>query len=156
MNINMLLKLEPLLEELDNLACRTIDVEKLVKYVVENELDFKDSQSLVDALDKEFLGQFPLILQKIILEEAVVPLEIPVQIQKKKYRVNGEVWMIHQNDADPFPSSPHAHNYDRNLSLHLGNAKLFRKREFVGNANWKNFLALRSKVINVDLPPLEK
>ena len=156
MNIKILLKLQPLLEELDNLACRTIDVEKLVKYVSENELDFENSQSLFDALGKEFLGQFPLILQKIIVEQAVVPHDIPVQILKKKYRINGEVWIIHQNDADPFPSSPHAHNYDRNLSLHLGNAKLFRKREFVGNANWKNFLALRAKVINVELPPLEK
>ena len=99
--------------------------------------------------------QFPLILQKISVEESLVPSGIPVQVQKKKYRVKGEIWMIHKNDADPFPSSPHAHNCDTNLSLHLGNGKLFRKREFVGNANRKHFLALRALVVNVELPPLE-
>ena len=155
MNIKLLLKLQPLLEELDDLSCRAIEVEKLVKYVAENEVDFKDSQSLIDALDRNFLKQFPLILQKITLEESLVPVEFPVQIQKKKYRVKGEIWMIHKNDQDPFPSSPHAHNCDRNLSLHLGNGKLFRKREFFGNANRKHFLALRDLVSNVELPPLE-
>jgi len=28
---------------------------------------------------------------------------------EKDFKVSGEVWRIHKNDTDPFPSRPHAH-----------------------------------------------
>jgi hypothetical protein len=28
---------------------------------------------------------------------------------EKDYRVGGEVWRVHKNDPDPYPSRPHAH-----------------------------------------------
>jgi hypothetical protein len=50
---------------------------------------------------------------------------------QKDYRVGGEVWRVHKNDPDPFPSRPHAHCVGRadrfvGLKLHLGTAQLFR------------------------------
>lgn len=156
MNISVLLRIEPLLDDIKRLSSRAIDVAVLLKYIEENGIAFNDSKSLVDALDESFLHQFPLILQEISLEESLIPTEVPVQIQKKRYRVNGEIWEIHKSDVDPFPSSPHAHNYDKNLSLHLGNGRLYRKRNFVGMAKRKEFLALRDRVTCVELPPLEK
>ncbi|WP_156355709.1 hypothetical protein [Achromobacter sp. 2789STDY5608615] len=50
------------------------------------------------------------------------------------YRVGGEVWQVHKNDADPYPSRPHAHCISgparlRGCTLHLGTAELFRGRQ---------------------------
>jgi hypothetical protein len=46
------------------------------------------------------------------------------------YRVAGEVWRVHKNDADPFPSRPHAHCIGGakrfiGCKLHLGTAELY-------------------------------
>ena len=92
---------------------------------------------------------------KVISEETLIPSDVPILIEKKNYRVNGEVWVVHKNDIDPFPSSPHAHNYDQNLVMHLGNGRMYRQRNYVATAKRKQFLALRQKIDNVDLPPLE-
>jgi hypothetical protein len=49
---------------------------------------------------------------------------------EKDYRVGGEVWRVHKNDPDPYPSRPHAHcigGRQRFLGckLHLGTRQLF-------------------------------
>jgi hypothetical protein len=49
---------------------------------------------------------------------------------QKDYRVAGEVWRVHKNDPDPFPSRPHAHCIGGaarfiGLKLHLGTRQLF-------------------------------
>lgn len=49
---------------------------------------------------------------------------------QKDYRVGGEVWRVHKADADPFPSSPHAHCVGGaarfvGYKLHLGTAELY-------------------------------
>lgn len=47
---------------------------------------------------------------------------------EEDYRVGGEKWRVHLNDADPFPSKPHAHCIDgknKGMKLHLGTAQLF-------------------------------
>jgi hypothetical protein len=51
---------------------------------------------------------------------------------QKDYRVAGEVWRVHKNDPDPFPSRPHAHCVGGakrfiGLKLHLGTAQLFAR-----------------------------
>jgi len=53
------------------------------------------------------------------------------------YRVKGEVWRVHKSDADPYPSSPHAHCIAGakrfvGLTLHLGTAELFDGRKALG------------------------
>lgn len=53
------------------------------------------------------------------------------------YRVRGEVWRVHKGDSDPYPSNPHAHCIDGSTrfigcTLHLGTAKLYRKRDALG------------------------
>ncbi|SRR5258705_7871236 len=58
-------------------------------------------------------------------------------LMQKDYRVKGEVWRVHKGDADPYPSSPHAHcvgGADRfvGLKLHLGTAELYKGREPLG------------------------
>lgn len=56
---------------------------------------------------------------------------------EKDYRVKGEVWRVHLSDADPFPSTPHAHCVDGakrflGCTLHLGTRELYRKKEKLG------------------------
>lgn len=51
-------------------------------------------------------------------------------VMEKDYRVDGEIWRVHKNDPDPYPSRPHAHciaGADRYIGckLHLGTAELY-------------------------------
>lgn len=54
-------------------------------------------------------------------------------IVEKDYRVGGDVWRVHKNDADPYPSRPHAHciaGKERYVGckLHLGTRQLFTSK----------------------------
>lgn len=56
---------------------------------------------------------------------------------EKDFKVSGEVWRVHKNDADPFPSVPHAHcigGKDRFIgcTLHLGTGEVFKGRKSLG------------------------
>jgi hypothetical protein len=81
---------------------------------------------------------------------------------EKDYRVAGEVWRVHKNDADPFPSIPHAHCVGGakrfvGCTLHLGTAELFRGRTSVGRFLARDQFAqlvslIRPKFPDVELP----
>ena len=96
------------------------------------------------------------ISKRVILEDGLIPSHIPLEVQKRKYKVSGEIWIVHNTDVDPFPSQPHAHNYEQNLTMHLGNGSLYRKRDYICKAKEKSFLRLRELLAErVSLPPLE-
>lgn len=135
---------------------RVLDPFKVAEHLIAQGLQPNSIEEVIQNLDAQFLVQFPTFTERIVLEQTILPPELPVLVRKKQYKVSGEIWTVHQNDADPFPSSPHAHNYDQNLAMHLGNGKLYRKRDFVASARRKDFLQLRSLIKNVLLPPLEK
>lgn len=63
---------------------------------------------------------------------------------KANVRVRGEVWTIHKYDADPFPSNPHAHNFDQNLKLDLTTGDCYRSRRFVCKIPRKELIEIRS------------
>ncbi|WEK21329.1 MAG: hypothetical protein P0Y49_09265 [Candidatus Pedobacter colombiensis] len=67
-------------------------------------------------------------------------------LEKADIRNDGQKWRVHQNDADPFPSNPHAHNYSKHQKLHLGNGKLYRKTVVVGVMSKKNLKIIREKI----------
>jgi len=67
-------------------------------------------------------------------------------LKKATVRDDGNLWIIHQNDADPKPSNPHAHNYEDNLKLDLYNGNLFRKTKLVGKLKAKELAALVEKI----------
>lgn len=51
-------------------------------------------------------------------------------IVEADFKVSGEIWRVHLSDADPFPSSPHAHCIGGTkrivgCKLHLGTGQLF-------------------------------
>jgi hypothetical protein len=51
-------------------------------------------------------------------------------IVEKDFKVSGDIWRVHLSDADPFPSTPHAHcivgaKRFIGCKLHLGTRELF-------------------------------
>lgn len=150
-----LVKVESLIEEIEEKLNRVVETKSLLEELVGKEVDLDSADSIISCLSQQFIGKLPIIISKVSSDETLIPSEVPVVLQKKKYRVKGEVWVVHKNDVDPFPSSPHAHNYDQNLVMHLGNGNLYRKRDFIATAKKKQFLALREQINNVELPPLE-
>ncbi|WP_154715109.1 hypothetical protein [Neptuniibacter caesariensis] len=97
----------------------------------------------------------PEFICEVALDESIIPEHIPISLTEQTIRTKGEVWRIHKNDADPFPSNPHAHNYPKNLVAHLGNGDLYRKREVLGKLKKKDLVNLRDHIKNVSLPKLE-
>jgi len=158
MNIEQIInlaKLVPLIELIENKLNRAVSSAEIIDELGDKDVDFDCADSVIASLSDEFVSKLPLIVQKVVSEESLIPSGVEVVIEKKKYRVKGEVWIVHKNDVDPFPSSPHAHNYDQNIVMHLGNGRMYRKRDYIGTAKTKQFLALRTLINNVELPALE-
>jgi len=86
---------------------------------------------VIQALNKEDIDWLPVVSDYI--EKAII-------------QNNGRVWVIHQNDADPHPSMPHAHNYQQNLKLDLYSGKLYRKKTYVGKMKEKERSELVRKI----------
>jgi hypothetical protein len=106
--------------------------------------------------DFEFSRYHPEILAELLLVETLLPPNVPRLLTGKTVKVKGEVWRIHKNDADPFPSVPHAHNYESGVTLHLGTGELFdRNRKTIGNIGKKPLQTLRAKLEGLQLPALE-
>ncbi len=113
---------------------------------------------ILDAL-RHYSFEEPKLLGEIELEESIIPEEVPVHLREATAKHAGEIWRVHQNDADPFPSNPHAHCLEQDLKLHLGSGDLYRRKRVVGSLTRKDLLALRSKLGNklpgVSFPPLQ-
>jgi len=75
---------------------------------------------------------------------------------KGTVKQQGVVWRIHKNDVDTRPSSPHAHDYERNRKLHLGNGTYYRSGEVIGKMRKSDFKKLREliekRVKDITLP----
>ncbi len=63
--------------------------------------------------------------------------------QKARVKEDGEVWIIHKTDEDPFPSHPHAHNYESQTKLDLSNGELYRKTLRYGQIPKKKLKKIR-------------
>jgi hypothetical protein len=84
------------------------------------------------------------------------------RIVEDDYRVAGEVWRVHKADADPFPSSPHAHCIGGakrfiGCKLHLGTAELYQGTRPLGRVlaprNFERLIELiRPKFPGIILP----
>lgn len=98
----------------------------------------------------------PELIEDIRVEHSIVPQGTQQRLPEVTVRSKGEIWRVHKNDADPWPSNPHAHNLETGLKLHLGTGELFLKRRSIGKRiRKKDLKAIRSKIRNCKLPPLE-
>jgi hypothetical protein len=103
----------------------------------------------------DFRKFFPVLLAEIPFEESILPVGIPRRLVEQRVRRHGQVWQINQNDADPFPSNPHAHNVELGYKLDLGTGDLFLGRQSVGKKiSQKDSIAIRECIAHLDLPPL--
>ena len=113
------------------------------------------NQQIIDALrNYNFLKNKPEVLCEIELEVSILPEGTPKLLTEQTLKVKGEVWIVHKNDQDPFPSSPHAHNYESGVSLHLGTGEFFRKRDSIGFVDCKKLKSIREKISNHVLPKI--
>jgi hypothetical protein len=105
--------------------------------------------------DYDFHRLFPRLLAVIRLRASIIPERTSRKLIEVTVRANGEIWRIHQNDADPWPSNPHAHNLESGLKLHLGTGELFERRRNTGQkVSRKDLEAIRAHLARYALPPL--
>jgi hypothetical protein len=95
--------------------------------VLDRDVDTREIVSLLDGY--EFMRLRPIRLCEIELAESIVPCGVTVLFTEAKVRLNGEIWWVYKSDADPFPSNPHAHNYQSRVKMHLGNGDLYGYKE---------------------------
>lgn len=114
-----------------------------------------DVKKMVDGL-RTFQFDWLRPIATVVLEESILPVGAPQRLDERQIKHSNQVWRIHKNDADPFPSNPHAHNVETGYKLHLGNGNLYRKREVVGTIDSKDLMAIRKKLSGLALPPLER
>lgn len=144
------------LSQLHGLEIRPFDIQSALSEVLnipENPplgiLDLGlDSDAIVNHLkDFDFRKFHPEILSECELTEGVLPEGISLLLNEKTVKVKGEVWRMHQNDADPWPSNPHAHNYQSGIVANLQTGELFdTNRKSVGKLNKKKLARLREEL----------
>ncbi len=79
------------------------------------------------------------------------------ELREATVKCGGYIWRIHRNDADPFPSNPHAHNLENGLKLHLGTGQLYLgSKPAGGKFKRKHLFTLRALAAEkgLPLPPL--
>jgi len=99
----------------------------------------------------------PVVLGRLDLAASILPPGIPRKLEEIRLKAAGEIWDIHQNDADPFPSNPHAHNVETRLKLDLSNGDLYRRAQKLKEiVTKKDLLTIRALATEkaIVLPPL--
>lgn len=113
-----------------------------------------DSEKMLNVLGSfDFRWLSPIA--QVSFDSSIIPEGVPIRFVEALIKHRNEIWLVYQNDADPFPSQPHAHNGENDLKLHLGNGNLYRKREVVGKIRFKDLMVIREKLAHITLPPLE-
>lgn len=70
----------------------------------------------------------------------------PQYLTEQTVKQKGVVWRLHKNDADPWPSICHAHNYDTGEVIDLTNGKIYSKnRIFLRTLKPKKLNELKEK-----------
>jgi len=126
--------------------------------ILDRDIDAQSITSLFSTYD--FMRLRPELLCEIELADSIVPDGVTILLTEAKVKLRGEIWMVYKNDADPFPSSPHAHNYRLRVKMHLGNGDLYGYKEKTPGTRLRKSLLLdfRAKVkeanSTIALPPL--
>ena len=124
------------------------------------ERDISSQEILGLLADYNFVRLRPVKLGEIVLAESIIPPGVPISLTEAEVKLKGEKWVVHKNDADPFPSSPHAHNYENRLKMDLRTGDLYQGKSRVpcarmGKAQLIEFRhRLAQKNASIHLPPL--
>ncbi len=122
------------------------------------ERDLSAVQMVERLRDFNFGKYHPELLAEIHVDESVIPEDVPRLLTEVTIKNRGEIWRIHKNDPDPFPSNPHAENYASGLKLDLSTGMLFRKRTQLGSISEKHLRKIRDEAERkgVELPPIRR
>lgn len=119
-----------------------------------------DSEMIVAILQDYDFTIRPEKLCEVEFEESILPSDYPIALREAKVKLKGEIWVAYKYDRDPFPSNPHAHNYDRKLKMHLGTGDVYTGKDRVPCERIRkaDLLTLRmlitQKNASIPLPPL--
>jgi len=97
------------------------------------------------------------LLCEVDFPESPIPSRCHRQINEITIKRDGCVWRVYRNDADQFPSNPHAHNVESGLKLDLLSGRLFFNRQYTSKSiSQKDLLFIRSELQrrNIQLPQL--
>src|SRR6266404_6153360 len=97
------------------------------------------------------------LLTEIEFEKSPIPDGTLRRLDEVTIKRDGCVWRIYKNDADPFPSDPHAHNLESGLKLDLSNGGLYFRRQFTEKKISKkdlDFIRTQAALRKVNLPQL--
>ncbi len=115
-----------------------------------------DNDKIINAVkNTKFLSELSVIEEEVFLDETIIPDKVIRGIGEERVKFKGEKWVVHKNDADPFPSKPHAHNYESGLKLHLGNGDLYSGTKKVSSIQCKKLKQLRALFKKVTMPTIE-
>jgi hypothetical protein len=108
---------------------------------------------------KKVLSNFDFNTINNVIEtnEEIIPRDLLIQY-KVRIKSKGLIWIIHKNDMDPFPSSPHAHQLDNNIKLDLSNGKCYKKKQLMYTLKKRDLLIIREKanmIYKGELPKLK-
>ena len=158
-------ELSALIDQFNLHAQRTITKRDVLEVMLLTAPELRMTESPGDIWDVEFtLEELEGYVDRAgtFVPIAEVELDEPLIFKgmfewKADVKIKGQRWRVYQNDADPFPSSPHAHNYEQHVKLHLGTGELYRGRKLKDVLSSKVFKELRDRfsAIGVLLPPLE-
>ena len=96
-------------------------------------------------------------IAEIEFETSPIPDGVRRYLEEVTIKRDGCIWRIHKNDADPFPSNPHAHNIESGLTLDLSTGALYLGRKNSGkNISRKHldFIRTKAKAKGITLPTL--
>jgi len=99
---------------------------------------------------------FSVLFRPIEVDQDWIPANFLFS-KKARFKHQGIVWVIHRYDADPFPSTPHAHNMELNHKLDLSTGRCYEKRQYIYSFSKKDLLEIRqraSQVYSDKLPDL--
>jgi hypothetical protein len=77
-----------------------------------------------------------------------------------KVKRGGRIWIVHRSDPDPWPSMPHAHDYEQRQKLDLRSGEIFSLpgRNLIEKLRTKDLILLRDELSqrqpDLELPPL--
>ncbi len=138
-------------KELAAMQKKKIDSEALQVALVER-LGLSDTTQLIfQNLDKARILKvlegfdFPRVVAATLMKINILPDGLSL-LGEAEGKVSNQVWRVHKNDVDFFPSDPHAHNPETGITLDLSNGWTYKKRACCGKIKKKFLLALRAQL----------
>jgi hypothetical protein len=133
--------------EVEQALADVLDLDDIADILNRDSIDIK-----MLLADYDFNRLRPEELCRITFAESFLPPDFPIFVSEAKVRFKGEIWYVHKTDADPFPSNPHAHNYQQRLKMHLGTGDLYphRKKTLCGHIGRSNLIEFRQRIAQVN------